>query len=242
MSPSGVFKSRSHSSLAQAIFINHVSMTDVRPCFQAVFNAHPLSSSVSVRVFRRSTRPCRFVELRWVQTRKGFRICRSTAWSVRPYTALSTPYSKHQTCRCLQHHHVSRFQGKVSLSLSTGWFSFLKEHVKTKKNEGEIVCVCECGCIYICVFWVQSLFLSCRTSVSCVGLGAPLHFLLSCVTPLHTTQPSVIPQSEQLCTKTPMGAWPFLSFTFVSSFCLWCVSISLSLSLVHSPSLSSLVI
>ncbi len=50
------------------------------PRFQTVFNEYSLSPFVAVRVCRRSTPPCHFVELRWVQTRKGFRISPSTAW------------------------------------------------------------------------------------------------------------------------------------------------------------------
>lgn len=54
------------------------------------------------------------------------------------------------------------------------------------------------------------------TSVSSVGLRHPLHFLLYCVTPPHTSQATVTPQLVLLCTKTPTGAWPFLSVTLVS--------------------------
>lgn len=32
----------------------------------------------------------------------------------------------------------------------------------------------------------------------------------------RTTQGNIISQSEQLCTNSPMGSWPFLAFTFIS--------------------------
>lgn len=61
------------------------------PCLRSVFNCPPFSS-LSVRVFHRSTPPCPSAELHWVQTRKRSRISPSTAWLVRLHTVISSTF------------------------------------------------------------------------------------------------------------------------------------------------------
>lgn len=90
------------SNIHVSLPVHMVSITDLFQAFiVCLMSTLSPSPSVSVRVFHRSIPLCPFVELHWVQTRKGSRICLSTAWSVWLYLSLSALCSEHQTCHFL---------------------------------------------------------------------------------------------------------------------------------------------
>lgn len=72
---------------------------------------------LSVRACRLSTPPCHFVGLRWVRTRKGFRISLSTAWLVHAHT------HTHAHCPC-----------DLTYSRPTGFSSFSFSLSKAKEK------------------------------------------------------------------------------------------------------------
>lgn len=77
------------------------------------------------------------------------------------------------------------------------------------------VSVCSVHTVYVQAFVFIRPYIFYCPCVSCVGLGVPslsasmrdCWFLLCA-----RHRPALFPK---LCTKTPMGAWPFLSFTFI---------------------------
>lgn len=165
-----LLKSRRYPSFAHATFIHHSPFSffnsgyvpGLRNDFLIFF-----LSSVSVRVCRRSTPLCHFVEHRWVQTRKRFRTSPSTAWSVR-----LSMYPRRR-CLPLQKQDFTCMALYCCKSFLTASIDFherkMRKLKRMKKTQLDV-------CAYVCVC-VHEVFFYC-TSVSCVGLRAPLEFLL----------------------------------------------------------------